>query len=214
MLMLITMIFLLSNTSMKGQDPKPYNQCYQGDIANCQDCSDSTIVTRVIYWDSYPSCPISITYMQKHCYCPPLGEKTFIEIMDVSFPQEDDTTLCGDLMHYLYRLWRIPAGVDVDSFKVFMHDIYEQLMDSIFAEESSNYICPNSITYQIYWPGSCSAVCEAIGTDIATGFTIPLLQLVPCNLNSVAKELILIVCCQEAKYQKMSTQLQVSLNAL
>jgi len=172
---------------MKAQDPKPFNQCYQGDISNCQNCADSTIVTRVIYWNARPSCPVSITYMLKHCYCPPVGEKTFVEIKDVSFPKKDDTVLCGDLMRYLYRMWRIPLGVDVDSFKVFMHGIYEQLMDSLFVKESSNYICPNSITYQIYWPGSCSAVCQAIGTDLATGLKLPLARLVPCDFE---------LCCQ------------------
>lgn len=132
------MTFTLYSSQWKDLGP-----CY-----STKDCTDNLETKQM----TYMGCTITIYYHRLVC-----GSSYYYQI--------DDITYFGDAGCVNLHLYLHPQGQaipDAGRFFKMMRDVYKMLFDDYFHFVQNNYICPNYMEFNYWWPGDCSMACETI----------------------------------------------------
>lgn len=178
-------LFIQNNVC--AQINRPFSTCYQSAFSGCSQCSDSTVDSKIF---QYEGCDVTVVYKIMTCNCP--EPTTFVDIEYIRLNRNNP--VCDSLLCALYPP---PPGspcvyntsrLNINLYKQLSRKMYDDLIFSLFQEVRNNYMCPNYLTFKVFWPASCDAVCQI--TLVENGSLI--LQTKPCNLD---------ICCGiEYKY--------------
>lgn len=168
---------LFIHNNVIAQINRPFGACYQAAFSGCSNCSDSTIESKII---NYFGCEIKTTYKIIHCNCP--TPTTFVDIE--YFRVDPSSSACQNLMCLLYPPINPPciydpSRINVDEYKAMARYAYDHLIQDLFQEVKDEYHDPNTLTFKVFWPASCNAVCQL---RLMENDSL-ILQTKPCNLD-------------------------------
>ncbi|OGU59581.1 MAG: hypothetical protein A2X64_04155 [Ignavibacteria bacterium GWF2_33_9] len=136
---------------------RPFPPCYEGQMANppCSNCSNIIDGEKII---NYENCDVVVKYKIEYCDCP--NPTCFVDIEFCRVDIDDCTQLMEKLHPGTTPYINNPLDVDY-YYGIFEPDMYDMLVDLLFQEQKTNYLCPNKLIYKHFWPAICSRVCYA-----------------------------------------------------
>lgn len=178
--LLFLALLVFSNSNTQAQLERPYSDCYQQLMNLCSDCTEISRDTRTF---TYMGCDVQVSYKIKTCICPIQKPTTFVDIEYLRIDPFDPN--CTSLLSQLYPPNGVynPANLNLAAYKQLSRNMYDQLTLDLFKDVQNNYMYPDELKFQVFWPASCNAVCQI---TVIEDSTMLILQTKPCNAD---------ICC-------------------